>query len=63
MSGNQTFVAMKRADGTLDSVVHLEAMAIKPDASGIVQIPGQFVSAMINAGYVMVVAAGTTHVP
>ena len=63
MPGSQTLVAMKRADGTLDSVVHLDAIALKPDATGVVQIPSQFVMAMISAGYVMVVAGGTTHVP
>jgi hypothetical protein len=52
MPGNQTLVAMKRADGTIDSVVHLDAVTVKPDATGVVQIPSQFVMSMI-----------TTHVP
>ncbi len=63
MPGNQTLVAMRRADGLMDSVVHLDAIAVKPDATGVVQIPAQFVMSMIGAGYVMVVTGGTTHVP
>ena len=64
MAGNKTLVAMKRADGTMDSIVHLpDATTVKPAADGTVMIPGLFVSEMINAGYTMTVTGGTTHVP
>jgi hypothetical protein len=52
MSGNQTLVAMKRADGTVDSEIHIEGFIIKPDVAGIVLIPADQVIAMMMAGYV-----------
>jgi hypothetical protein len=64
MSGNHTLVAMKRADGTMDSIVHLpDATTVKPASDGTVMIPGLFVMAMINAGYTMTVGSGTVHIP
>jgi hypothetical protein len=47
-----TLVAMKRADGTMDSEVHIEGFIIKPDAAGVVLIPAGHVMAMILAGYI-----------
>jgi hypothetical protein len=43
---------MKRADGTLDSEVHFEGHVVKPDQTGVVLIPAEFVLAMMMAGYV-----------
>lgn len=64
MSGNRTLVPMKRADGTMDSIVHLpDATTVKPAADGTVMIPGEFVIALMMGGYTMTVASGTTHVP
>jgi hypothetical protein len=40
MAGNKTLVAMKRADGTPDSIIHLpDATTVKPAADGTVMIP------------------------
>ena len=47
-----TLVAMARADGTMDSEVHIEGFIIKPDAAGVVLIPADHVMAMMLAGYV-----------
>jgi hypothetical protein len=52
MSGN-TLIAMKRADGSLDSEVHFAGHVVKPDyETGVVRIPAEFVLAMMMAGYV-----------
>lgn len=49
---NKTMVAMKRADGSQVSEVHIEGFIIKPDAAGVVLIPADQVMAMVLAGYV-----------
>jgi hypothetical protein len=49
---NRTLVAMKRADGGLDSEVHFEGHVVKPDQTGVVLIPSDFVLSMMMAGYV-----------
>ncbi len=51
---SKTLVAMKRADGGLDSEVHFEGHVVKPDPTGIVMIPSEFVLSMMMAGYVHV---------
>jgi hypothetical protein len=51
MSGNQTLVAMARADGKIDSEVHIEGFIIKPDETGVVLIPADHALSMIMAGY------------
>ena len=62
MSGNQTLVPMKRADGTMDSIVHLpDATTIKPAADGTIMVPGIYVIALMMGGYMITVAGG--HVP
>jgi len=54
LMSNKTLVAMKRADGSLDSEIHCEAHIIKPDHNGVVLIPAEHVISMIMAGYVHV---------
>ena len=49
---SKTLVAMKRADGALDSEVHFEGHVVKPDPTGVVMIPSEFVLSMLLAGYV-----------
>lgn len=51
MPGNRKLVAMRRADGAMDSEVHLDGLVVKPDETGVVQIPAEFVMSMLNAGY------------
>jgi hypothetical protein len=51
-SPSTTLVAMKRADGSLDSEVHCEARIIKPDQNGVVMIPAEHTVSMLMAGYV-----------
>jgi hypothetical protein len=52
---NKTLVAMRRADGSLDSEVHCEGHIIKPDHNnGVVLIPAEHVVSMMMAGYVHV---------
>jgi hypothetical protein len=48
----ETLVAMARADGKMDSEVHIEGAIIKPNAAGVVLIPADHVMAMMLAGYV-----------
>jgi hypothetical protein len=48
---SKTLVAMKRADGGIDSEVHFESHVVKPDQNGVVMIPSEFVLSMILAGY------------
>ena len=48
----QTLVAMRRADGEADSEVHFAGHVVKPDQTGVVLIPSEFVLAMMMAGYV-----------
>jgi hypothetical protein len=45
-------VLMHRADGTADSEVHFEGHIAKPDETGVVRIPAEFVLSMMMAGYV-----------
>ena len=49
---NKTLVAMRRAAGTVDSEVHFEGHVVKPDQTGVVLIPAEFVLSMMMAGYV-----------
>jgi hypothetical protein len=65
MSGNQTTVPMKVAAGmTVPSLVHLpDATTIFPDATGQILVPALFVTALLNAGFQIVIGSGTTHVP
>ncbi len=49
---NKALVAMKRADGGVDSEVHFEGHVVKPDQNGVVMIPSEFVLAMMMAGYI-----------
>ena len=48
---SKTLVAMKRADGSLDSEVHCEGHVIKPDQNGVVLVPAEHVLSMMMAGY------------
>jgi hypothetical protein len=48
---NKTLVAMRRADGAVDSEIHIEGFIIKPDEAGVVLIPADHVLSMIMAGY------------
>jgi hypothetical protein len=45
-------ISMRRADGAVDSEVHIEGFIIKPDEAGIVLIPANHVIAMLMAGYI-----------
>jgi hypothetical protein len=50
---NKTLVAMRRADGTMDSEVHFAGHIVRPDhQTGVVLIPAEFVLSMMMAGYV-----------
>lgn len=65
MSGNQTLIPMRVAAGVqVPSQVHLpDATVVFPDASGQIMCPALFVVSLMNAGFQIVVAGGTTHVP
>jgi hypothetical protein len=65
MPGNQTLVPMKVAAGvTVPSLVHLpDATTIFPDATGQIMVPALFVTALMNAGFQIVVGSGTVHIP
>jgi hypothetical protein len=55
---------MKKLDGTSDSVVFLaDGTAIKPDATGTIQVPASHYLSLVSAGYAMQVTGGTTHIP
>lgn len=49
---NKTLVAMKRADGGLDSEIYFEGHVIRPDQTGVVMIPAEHVLSMLMAGYI-----------
>jgi hypothetical protein len=51
---SKTLIAMKRANGEMDSEVHFEGHVVKPDQAGVVLIPAEFVLSMLLAGYVHV---------
>jgi hypothetical protein len=51
---SKTLIAMKRADGTMDSEVHFAGHVVRPDQAGVVLIPAEFVLSMLLAGYVHV---------
>lgn len=65
MSGNLTTVPMKVAAGmTTPSLIHLpDASTLVPDSNGQVLCPALYVTTLMNAGWQIVVSAGTTHVP
>jgi hypothetical protein len=65
MSGNQTTVPMKVAAGmAVPTLVHLpDATTIFPDSTGQLLVPALFVTALMNAGWQIVIGSGTTHVP
>jgi hypothetical protein len=50
MSG--PLIAMRKADGPMDSEVHFAGHVAKPDQDGVVLIPSEFVIALLMAGYV-----------
>jgi len=58
-------VPMKVAAGmTVPTLVHLpDASVVFPDATGQILCPAPFVTTLISAGWQIVVAGGTTHVP
>jgi hypothetical protein len=59
-----TLVAMKRADGTMDSIIHLpDGGIVKPAADGTVMIPVQYVVALMMGGYEMTVPGDMQHIP
>jgi hypothetical protein len=52
MSGNQNLVAMKRADGTVDSDIFLaDGSVVKPDEAGRVLVHRDDVMGLMMAGY------------
>lgn len=58
-----TTVTMKKASG-VDTQINLpDGTTLKPDASGNITAPAQFVTTLLAAGYQIVVDSGTTHVP
>lgn len=65
MSGNQTTVPMKVATGmTTPTQVHLpDSSLLIPDSNGQVLCPALYVTALMNAGFQIVVTGGATHVP
>ena len=61
---SQALIPMKKMDGTSDSVVFLaDGTAIKPDATGTIQVPASHYLSLVSAGYAMQVTGGTTHIP
>jgi hypothetical protein len=48
----KALVEMRRADGKIDSEIHFEGHVVKPDETGVVRIPAEFVLSMMMAGYV-----------
>jgi hypothetical protein len=50
MSG--PIIEMRRADGQIGGEIHFEGHVVKPDETGVVRIPADFVLALMMAGYV-----------
>jgi hypothetical protein len=58
-------ITMQPASGmTVPTIVYLpDSSTVTPNASGQISVAPQFVTTMIAAGWEIVVASGTTHVP
>lgn len=61
----QTQVVMKKAAGLQpDAFVNLpDGSRATPDADGKITVSANFITALLGAGYQIVVDSGTTHVP
>jgi hypothetical protein len=57
-------VTMQPPAGTTPTKIHhSDASSSVPNASGQITVPSNLVSALLNAGWQIVVSSGTTHVP
>jgi hypothetical protein len=59
------FVTMAPASTqTVPSILHLpDGTSIKPNASGQVSVPSNFVGALLNAGWQIITTGSSTHIP
>jgi hypothetical protein len=62
---SQTTIPMKMAAGLgTPTIVQLpDSTTLTPDATGLINCPASFLISMLGAGWQIVVASGTTHVP
>jgi hypothetical protein len=60
---NATLVTLRPPPGTTPSVLHLPAGQVFPNEDGTFTVASFLISPLLGAGWQIVVAANTTHVP
>jgi hypothetical protein len=62
---SQTLIPMKMASGLgVPTVVQLpDSTTLTPDATGLINVPAQFLVALLGSGWQIQITGGSTHVP